>query len=79
MLRWLATLSYQTIASRSSEFLTNTDLVGKGQDDDPEPALQPKHAIFSVRFEIYNLFNLMTSMLPLIKYNFITMLSTLLF
>lgn len=55
MLRWLATLSYQSIAARSSEFISNPDLVGKSQNDAPEPALQPKEAVFSVRLAIYNL------------------------
>ncbi|CAH0727769.1 unnamed protein product, partial [Brenthis ino] len=48
MLRWLATLSYQSIAARSSEFTTKPDLVGRSQNDGPEPALKPKDAVLSI-------------------------------
>ncbi|CAG9560390.1 unnamed protein product [Danaus chrysippus] len=48
MLRWLATLSYKTIASQASQFVNNRNLVGGTEFDIPEPALKPKDAVFSI-------------------------------
>lgn len=45
MLRWLATLSYQSITSRAAEFASDHGLMEAGQT---EPFLQPKDAVFSV-------------------------------
>ncbi|XP_045764971.1 sodium channel protein Nach-like isoform X1 [Maniola jurtina] len=45
MLRWLATLSYESIASRTSEFVSDHDLI---ENDLTEPFLQPKDAVFSI-------------------------------
>ncbi|XP_041976407.1 sodium channel protein Nach-like isoform X6 [Aricia agestis] len=46
MLRWLSTLSYQSIVDRVSEF-TAPELVGK-PGEALEPAVDPKQAVFSV-------------------------------
>ncbi|XP_046960505.1 sodium channel protein Nach-like isoform X2 [Vanessa cardui] len=48
MLRWLATLNYRSIAERTSEFVTYPELVGRGPNDGPEPALKPKDAVFNI-------------------------------
>lgn len=45
MLRWLATLSYQSISSRATEFLSDHGLL---EDVQIEPFLRPKDAVFSV-------------------------------
>lgn len=50
MLRWLATLSYQSIHDRASEFVNNPDLVGKAPNEGPEPAIKSKDAVFNVGF-----------------------------
>lgn len=56
MLRWLATLSYDSIAtSQANQFLTDPVLVGTNEDDVPQPAKDPKAAVFQVCYPI--LFN----------------------
>lgn len=49
MLRWLASLSYNTIADQAGEYLTNTELFGKSDSEGPTPVLNPKDAVFAVR------------------------------
>ncbi|XP_045493644.1 sodium channel protein Nach-like isoform X1 [Colias croceus] len=48
MLKWLSTLSYQSIAARASEFVKDPELVGKSDTDASIPALNPKEAVFSI-------------------------------
>lgn len=48
MLRWLATLSYRSIAERAAEFLSDPTLVGKTDGDETAPAKHPKDAVFEV-------------------------------
>lgn len=53
MLRWLASLSYQTISERAGQYLSEPELVGKSDTDGLEPALNPKAAVFEVRTCIF--------------------------
>lgn len=48
MLRWLATLSYESIAEHASRFVSDKDLFGKGDSGPSSDALDPKEAVFSV-------------------------------
>ncbi|XP_075970520.1 sodium channel protein Nach-like isoform X1 [Anticarsia gemmatalis] len=49
MLRWLATLSYRSIADeRAKEFLSDPALVGSNDEDEPKPAKDPKDAVFQI-------------------------------
>ncbi|XP_063821327.1 sodium channel protein Nach-like [Ostrinia nubilalis] len=48
MLRWLATLSYQSIADPSGVFLKNDKLMGKNDKEPPAPITDPKDAVFKI-------------------------------
>lgn len=48
MLRWLATLTYRSIEERAADFLSDTALVGKDDEDGPAVAKNPKDAVFQV-------------------------------
>ncbi|KAL4703487.1 hypothetical protein ACJJTC_014357 [Scirpophaga incertulas] len=48
MLRWLATLSYQSIAEQASQFVSDLSLMDQGKTEPPAPLLNPKDAVFSV-------------------------------
>ncbi|XP_049865918.1 pickpocket protein 28-like isoform X2 [Pectinophora gossypiella] len=48
MLRWLTTLSYQSIAEQAPEFVTDNDLLAVGENEAGEPKLNPRDAVFSI-------------------------------
>ncbi|KAJ0179941.1 hypothetical protein K1T71_004532 [Dendrolimus kikuchii] len=48
MLKWLATLSYRSIEERISEFINDPSLVGEMNGNVPEPAKDPKEAMFKI-------------------------------
>lgn len=52
MLRWMATLSYRSIAEHASTYLSDPTLVGKTEEDAPAPVKNPKEAIFQVNQSI---------------------------
>lgn len=48
MLRWLASLSYNTIAEQAAVYLTDSELFGKSDTEGVAAALNPKEAVFTV-------------------------------